>query len=51
VIIMYMRPGEVLARRENWVNLLAIGSALATLVLGFLPGPLFDLASRAILRY
>ena len=50
VVIMYMRPGEAEARRETWVNLVAIAAAAATLLLGFLPGPLFELASQAILR-
>jgi NADH-quinone oxidoreductase subunit N len=50
VVIMYMRPGEAEARRETWVNLLAIAAAAATLLLGFLPGPLFELASQAVLR-
>jgi NADH-quinone oxidoreductase subunit N len=50
VVIMYMRPGEAEARREIWVNLVAIAAAAATVLLGFLPGPLFELASQAVLR-
>ena len=50
VVIMYMRPGEPAARRETWVNLTAIVAALATLLLGLIPGPLFDIASQAIIK-
>ncbi len=50
VVIMYMRPGQPEARRETWVNLTAVVAALATLLLGLLPGPLFNLASQAIIK-
>ena len=49
-VIMYMRPGEPVARRETWVNLTAVIAALATLLLGLVPGPLFDIASQAIIK-
>jgi NADH-quinone oxidoreductase subunit N len=50
VVIMYMRPGEPVARRETWVNLTAVVAALATLLLGLIPGPLFEMASQAIIK-
>jgi NADH-quinone oxidoreductase subunit N len=49
VMVMYMRPGEPEARREPWVNLAAIVLAAATLGLGLIPGPLFDMAARAVM--
>jgi len=49
VVVMYMRPGEPEASRDAWVNLAAIGSAAAVILLSLLPGPLFDMASRALL--
>jgi NADH-quinone oxidoreductase subunit N len=49
-VIMYMRPGQPVARRETWVNLTAIVAALATLLLGLVPGPLFDIATQAVIK-
>jgi NADH-quinone oxidoreductase subunit N len=50
LVYMYMREGEAIARRETWINLAAFGSALAVLVLSFLPGPLFNWAAQAVMR-
>jgi NADH-quinone oxidoreductase subunit N len=50
VVMMFMVPGEPVVRRETWVNLLAIISAAATLLLAFVPGQLLDLATAAILK-
>ena len=50
VVVMYMKPGDPEVRRESWVNLLAIFSAAGTLLLAFNPGPLLDLAEKAILK-
>jgi NADH-quinone oxidoreductase subunit N len=50
VVVMYMKQGDGEARQEAWVNLLAIVSAAGTLILAFFPGPLLDLAEKAILK-
>jgi hypothetical protein len=50
VVIMYMRPGEPQAQGGTWVNLAAVGAALATFLLGLVPGPLFNAAAQAVLR-
>jgi NADH-quinone oxidoreductase subunit N len=50
VIVMYMRDGDPVARSEGWLNLTAGVSALGTLLLIIFAGPLFDWASRALLR-
>ncbi len=50
VVIMYMRPGEPDAQGGTWINATAIGAALATFLLGLLPGPLFNAATQAVLR-
>jgi NADH-quinone oxidoreductase subunit N len=47
VVVMYMRSGEAHARREGWLHATVGLMAAATLLLGLLPTPLFDLASRA----
>jgi len=49
-VIMYMQPGEPEARRETWVNLTAIIAGLATLLLGLVPGSLFNLAAQAVMK-
>jgi len=45
-----MRPGEPEVERQPWLQVLAVGSALAVLLLGLLPGWLFEMASKAILQ-
>ena len=50
VVVMYMQPGEPDAQREPWVNLAALIAAAATLLLGLIPGPLFEMAAQALLR-
>jgi NADH-quinone oxidoreductase subunit N len=50
VVTMYMKPGEPEARGEAWINLLAVGSAAAALILAFFPGQLLDAAVRAVLK-
>jgi len=47
VVMMYMRPGEPETRSEFWLNFSVGLAALATLVLGLLPGPLFEIAGNA----
>jgi NADH-quinone oxidoreductase subunit N len=50
VVVIYMKPGEPEARREIWVNVLAVGSAAAVLLLAFVPGRLLQEAVQAVLR-
>lgn len=50
VVVMYMQPGEPDAQREPWINLAALAAAAATLLLGLIPGPLFEMAAQALLR-
>jgi NADH-quinone oxidoreductase subunit N len=47
VVMMYMRSGEPETRSEGWLNLTVALTAVGTLVLGILPGPLLTLAARA----
>jgi NADH-quinone oxidoreductase subunit N len=47
VIYMYMRAGEAEVRREAWLTAAIAATALATLFLGLLPGPLLQLAAQA----
>jgi NADH-quinone oxidoreductase subunit N len=49
VVFMFMRDGEPVARSETWLNLTAGAAALATLLLIIFAGPLFQLASQAML--
>lgn len=49
VVVMYMKPGDPEVHSEPWVNLLAVVSAAATFLLAFFPGPILDLATRALL--
>ena len=50
VVYMFMRPGEPRVRRDGWLSLVAVGTALAVVVLAVLPNQLLDLAAQAILR-
>lgn len=50
VVVMYMKPGDPEVCREPWVNVLAVVSAAGTLILAFMPGPLLELAEKAILK-
>jgi NADH-quinone oxidoreductase subunit N len=47
VVVMYMRPGEVAPRSDVWLNGAVGLAAVVTVLLGILPGPLFDLAARS----
>jgi NADH-quinone oxidoreductase subunit N len=49
LVVMYMRPGEPVARREGWLGLVTIVSAAAVVILAFFPGFIYDLAARAML--
>jgi len=50
VVVMYMRDGEPQTTRESWLDLTTAVTALATVVLSFLPSALFALASGAVLK-
>ncbi len=47
VVVMFMRPGQPETRSEIWLNAGLGVAAVATVVLGVLPGPLLALAEAA----
>jgi NADH-quinone oxidoreductase subunit N len=47
VVMMYMRTGEPETRSEGWLNRTVGLTALATFLLGVLPGPILILAGNA----
>jgi NADH-quinone oxidoreductase subunit N len=50
VVMMYMREGEPRPVSESWLNLTWGAMAVLTVLLSFVPAPLFDWASRAVMR-
>ena len=50
VVIMYMRDGDPQPRQDPWLYAVAVGSAAATVLLGFFASPLFHWATGAVLR-
>ena len=50
LVVMYMRPGEPVARQDGWLKLVTIGSAAAVVLLALIPGTLFNMAAQAFLR-
>jgi len=50
VVYMFMRPGEPKVRRDGWLSLVAVGSAVAVVVLSVLPSRLLEMAAEAVLR-
>jgi NADH-quinone oxidoreductase subunit N len=50
VVIMYMHAGEAQAESESWLNLTTAVTAVATVVLSFLPAALFALTSGAVVK-
>jgi len=50
VVTMYMREGEPSTTSEPWLDLTWGGAALVTVVASLVPAPLFDWASKAVLR-
>jgi NADH-quinone oxidoreductase subunit N len=50
VVIMYMQPGDPQIARQPWLKATAVAAGLATVLLGLLPGPLFDMAVRAVMK-
>jgi NADH-quinone oxidoreductase subunit N len=49
LVVMYMRPGEPAARQDGWVNFVTVASALAVVLLAFVPGTIYNLAAQAVL--
>jgi NADH-quinone oxidoreductase subunit N len=49
VIYMFMREGEPQARKESWLGITAIVSAVAVVLLSIFSAPLIELTSRAIM--
>jgi len=50
VVTMYMREGDPETASEPWLNLTWAVSAVLTVLVSLVPGPLFDWASQAVLR-
>jgi NADH-quinone oxidoreductase subunit N len=50
VVVMWMRDGEPQVEGEPWLDLTTASTAIATVVLSFLPAALFALASGAVLK-
>jgi NADH-quinone oxidoreductase subunit N len=50
VVVMYMQPGEPEVVRQPWLSAVAVAAALATVLLGLLPGGLFNLAVQAVMH-
>jgi len=49
VVVMYMRPGEPIARRETWLYATTTLAAVGTVVLSLYSEPLITWASQAVL--
>ena len=49
IVIMYMREGEPMARKEFWVRFTAAAAAILVVVLSLAAEPLLNLASKAVL--
>jgi NADH-quinone oxidoreductase subunit N len=49
IVIMYMREGEPVARKEFWVQFTAAAAAVLVVLLSLVAGPLMNLASKAVL--
>jgi NADH-quinone oxidoreductase subunit N len=47
IVVMYMQSGEPKTHSEGWLNFSVAIAALATLILGIIPGPLLALAAGA----
>ena len=50
VVMMYMREGDPEITSESWLNLTWAVSAVLTVLVSLVPGPLFDWASQAVLK-
>lgn len=50
VVYMFMRSGEPRVRRDSWLSLVAVGAAVAVVLLSVLPTRLLEMAAQAVLR-
>ena len=50
VVMMFMHAGEPPVRREGWLSLIAVGAALAVVLLSILPERLLEVAAQAVMR-
>jgi NADH-quinone oxidoreductase subunit N len=51
VVLMFMRPGVGEAQRQPLVNMAVGATAIATFLLGLLPGPLLQLAQQSVTAF
>jgi NADH-quinone oxidoreductase subunit N len=49
VVVMYMREGEPVVRRDFWLNATAIVTAITTVVVSIFSSPLFSWAARGVM--
>jgi hypothetical protein len=47
---MYMREGDAQVTSDSWLSITIAATALATVVLSFVPSALFKAASDAVLK-
>jgi NADH-quinone oxidoreductase subunit N len=50
VVVMYMREGDAQVTSDSWLSITIAATALATVVLSFVPSALFKAASDAVLK-
>ena len=50
VVVMYMREGDAQVTSDSWLYITIGATALATVILSFVPAALFKLASDAVLK-
>jgi NADH-quinone oxidoreductase subunit N len=50
LVVMFMHPGDPVARQDSWLSLVTVASAAAVVLLAFIPGTLFNMAAQALLR-
>jgi len=49
LVVMYMKPGEPVAKGGAWINILAVLAAAAVFLLALIPGPILELVSKALM--
>jgi NADH-quinone oxidoreductase subunit N len=49
LVVMYMKSGEPVAMGGAWINILAVVAAAAVVLLAFIPGPILELVSKALM--
>lgn len=50
VVYMFFHDGDGVIRRDSWLSLITLGSAVAVVALALVPGQLFETAAAAFLR-